>query len=436
MTISRTRSRSSVAFVCIVAMATLLAGCDWAMFGFDATHASNNGLETSLGLSNVAALHQVWTAVTPDKIVSPPSIASGVAYVGTADNKLYAFNENGKTGCSGTPKTCTPLWSTPSLGGDIVTTPAVADGRVYVGSIGAKFDAFDAAGTTNCSGTPKVCQPLWSRTMSGDVIAPPTVVSGVVYVIAANDFSDELDAINDSTGALLWSALLDSDLGSNLHTTSAVSVANGIAYAGFDADGPDDAMVAAFDANGVNGCSGTPTTCNPLWTAPLDNALQESTPVLANGSVFAATDDPSGMNVYDAAGSTGCSGSPTTCTPLWTAVAPLAKPAVANGIVFVGADAFDATGVSGCGGTPKTCTPLWTNASGTVGAIANGVAYSTSSTQVTAYDAAGATSCAGSPKTCASLWSTSVSNPTAPVIVDGRLWIGSTDHTLHVYAPS
>lgn len=87
------------------------------------------------------------------------------------------------------------LWSTPSLGGDVVSTPAVANGIVYVGSVGEKVLAFDAPGVKNRSGVPKVCRPLWSRATTGDVIPPPTVAGGVVYVIAAHDFSDELDAL-------------------------------------------------------------------------------------------------------------------------------------------------------------------------------------------------------------------------------------------------
>ena len=33
---------------------------------------------------------------------------------------------------------------------------------MYVGDLSSLVYAFDALGQTNCSGTPKVCQPLWS----------------------------------------------------------------------------------------------------------------------------------------------------------------------------------------------------------------------------------------------------------------------------------
>ena len=47
------------------------------------------------------------------------------------------------------------------MGSDVLSSPAVAHGVVYVGSSGGTFAAFDAAGTLKCSGTPKTCTPLW-----------------------------------------------------------------------------------------------------------------------------------------------------------------------------------------------------------------------------------------------------------------------------------
>ncbi len=64
-------------------------------------------------------------------------------YVGyrSDDNKLYAFSAGGATGCSGTPKACKPLW-TAATGGYVYSSPAVANGVVYVGSYDGKLYAF------------------------------------------------------------------------------------------------------------------------------------------------------------------------------------------------------------------------------------------------------------------------------------------------------
>ena len=249
------RAVSSLGLVAVTMVLPHAGGSGWPMVGYNPAHTGYNNTETTIGLGTVSGLHEVWTDVTPDEIVSAPSIAGGVAFVGSLDNKLYAFSATGTTGCSGTPKKCAPLWSTPRLGGDITSTPAVANGTVYVGSVGEKVVAFDAAGVKNCTGAPKVCRPLWSRATSGDVIASPTVAHGVVYVIAAHDVSDELDAIAGTSGGLKWRAILDTDLSIPEHSASAVTIANGLVYAGFSASGSDIAMVAAFDANGVKGCN-------------------------------------------------------------------------------------------------------------------------------------------------------------------------------------
>ena len=53
---------------------------------------------------------------------------------------------------------------------------------------------------------------------------------------------------------------------------------------------------AAFDAAGVQGCSGSPTTCAPLWSGPSITGSSSSVdqswspPVVAGGTLFARLD--------------------------------------------------------------------------------------------------------------------------------------------------
>jgi outer membrane protein assembly factor BamB len=110
-------------------------------------------------------------------------VANGVVYVGGYDKNLFAFDAAGATGCSSTPKTCDPLWTgeTGDLGG-IAASPAVANGVVYIGTA-ANEDAllaFDAAGSTGCSGTPKICSSLWNA-VAGGGFDSPAVANGFVY---------------------------------------------------------------------------------------------------------------------------------------------------------------------------------------------------------------------------------------------------------------
>jgi len=53
-------------------------------------------------------------------------VANGIVYVGSADNKLYAFDASCRQACQ-------PLWSY-ATGGGISSSPAAANGLVYVGS--------------------------------------------------------------------------------------------------------------------------------------------------------------------------------------------------------------------------------------------------------------------------------------------------------------
>jgi outer membrane protein assembly factor BamB len=263
---------------------------------------------------------------------------NGVLYDASSDGNLYAFDAAGSTNCSGTPKVCAPLWTASTGRGQASSSPAVANGVLYVSGNRPGQDllfAFDAAGATGCSGTPKVCTPLWTAPLAGSIGLAPAVANGMVYV-------------GESEPNFLG-------------------------------------QVAAFDAAGSKNCSGTPKTCSPLWTSPTLTAITSS-PAVANGVLYIGS---SGGKLYafDAAGVTNCSGTPTTCAPLWSTASYSmipSSPAVANGVVYVGAwngnfYAFDAAGAIGCSGTPKTCMPLWTSATrgpiGTSPAIDNGVLY-------------------------------------------------------------
>ena len=101
------------------------------------------------------------------------------------NHKLFAFDSNGTTNCSGTPTTCSPMWTAALNSGNtspVYTSPAVANGNVYAGS--DNLAAFDAMGNTNCSGTPKTCTPLWSYnvTITG---ASPSVANGLLFIGSA-----------------------------------------------------------------------------------------------------------------------------------------------------------------------------------------------------------------------------------------------------------
>jgi outer membrane protein assembly factor BamB len=384
----------------LTATASFTVQTNWSQLGFGVARTGFNPFENVIDISNVSGLATAWTGAAGGSSASTSAVANGVAYVGSTDGKLYAFDAAGVTNCSGSPKTCQPLW-TSATGRTINSSPAVSNSVVYAGSEDGKLYAFDAAGVTNCSGTPKTCTPLWTSENVGIFGSSPAVAGGVVYVGSGT--------------------------------------------------GPFGGTLFAFDAAGVTNCSGTPKTCAPLWTGvTTGKSILNSSPAVANDVVYigSQTNHDGGFDAFDAAGVTNCSGTPTTCTPLWTATTgsiSAGSPAVGNGEVYVSNEnfnlfAFDAAGVTNCSGTPRTCTALWTSATKTVissPAVANGVLYAGTFDGLEAYDAAGVTNCSGvSPKRCSPLWTGPASGlPIAfsPAVANGLVYAGAEDAKLYAF---
>jgi outer membrane protein assembly factor BamB len=447
--VGRSRPWRRSAFAGVVAFAVVLAALpagaavgNWPEFRSDPINSGTNPAETTITTANVASLTQRWTATTGAGIFSSPAVVGGVLYVGSTDAKFYAFDAAGVTNCSGTPATCAPLW-TATTGGAVYSSPAVAGGIVYVGSDDGKLYAFDAAGVTNCSGTPKTCAPLWTATTSGG-FSSPTVVGGVVYVGGSDGKLYAFDAagVTNCSGTPKTCAPLWESVATGREIYSSPAVVGGVVYIG-----ANDGNLYAFDAAGVTNCSGTPRICAPLWTGPTGEGIGTSSPAVVGGVVYVGARDDK-LYAFDAAGVTNCSGTPRICAPLWTASTAgivESSPAVAGGVVYVGSAlnrfyAFDAAGVTNCSGTPKTCAPLWTATTGesvySSPAVAGGVVYvGASDRNLYAFDAAGAVNCSGTPKTCTPLWSATTGGfvDSSPAVADGMVYVGSEDGKLYAF---
>lgn len=419
-----------------VALVVTLSGCAWAQYRGDAAHSGFQPFESTIGVSNVSGLAESWSSSNVD---ATGVVAGGVLYAPSIDG-LKALDAAGVKGCSGSPRTCSPLWTGVVPSGTVFTgTPAVANGVVYVNVSEATLLAFDAAGVNGCGGVPKTCAPMWSATVEHDqFFLAPTVANGVVYVAdnGGGLFAFDAAGVGGCSGvpktcAPLWTA---SDPNGSAGTPS---VANGIVYLG------GNYQIEAFDAAGVKGCTGVPKTCAALWTAPGPDRAW--TLAVADGVVYASgrgTTTLGELDAYDAAGVTGCAGVPKTCTPLWTANTPyIGNPTVALQTVFAaGLDgklyAFDAKGGAGCSGTPKVCTPKWTSDMHLTGGwqptVANGVVYAPTFNKLFAFDATG-TGCSGSPAVCQPLWVSPQYNAglVDPIVVNGTVFVYCQDRTVH-----
>ena len=176
-------------------------------------------------------------------------------------------------------------------------------------------------------------------------------------------------AITPSNVSTLAQQFSASDGSTGVMTPQAV--VNGILYAS-DANG-----LEAYSATGSTRCSGSPTSCAPLWSYPGVSVPASGGVAVVNSVLYVTT--ATALEAFDAAGHTNCAGTPTTCSPLWHAtLASPSAPTESNGTVFVTAsgtlDVFDAKGVTDCSG--GVCAPVWT-ASGVGGdvAVSAGVAY-------------------------------------------------------------
>ena len=169
---------------------------------------------------------------------STPVVSDGQVYTMDDSTRLLrAFDAAGVASCNtGTPRNCLPLWTAtvPLSAGDAPShAPAVANGRVYVGNA-----VYDASGTANCAGTPRVCDPLWRVAGDGPF---PVVANGLEFVGGARSPSGDV---------------------LRLH---------------------------AFDATGTSQCTGrTPIVCAPLWTVDPGGPTSGS-PAIVNGVLYVST---------------------------------------------------------------------------------------------------------------------------------------------------
>ena len=393
------------------------ATVDWPQFRFDDQHDGVNPMETTINKRNVRNLSQTWQAQLGDLVdFSSPVVVDGVVYIGSSDGTLWAYPAGG----CGHFLCDTPLWRSTSLA-QIVDTPTVANGMIYVGSQTSfdsndgKLDVFSADGCGK-----QVCRPLWQGLAGPESIlmSSPTVAGGVVYV---GSFGHKLFAFDANGCGLkkckpIWTAAT----GGSIESTP--TVGGGVVYVG-----SDDGKLYAFDAGGCGAMK-----CKPLWTGDMGGEASpvfESSPALANGMVYLGSQHD--VAAFDAGG---CGAK--SCEPVWHAPNETefygGSPAVTHTRLYIGLEtgiaAFDA---AGCGAS--TCDPLWTGfGSGAQAAVsssptvANGVVYAGRNTgEVLAWKAGG---CGSS--FCTEIWKGFTDDQivnSSPTVVNGTLYIGSAD---------
>ncbi len=317
----------------------------WPMFHSSPDHVGVNPVDTTINTSNVAQLTVKWKAVTGDKVVSSPAVAEGKVFVGSDDRKVYAFDA----------ATGAVQW-TVSTGRMVRSGPAYDGGTVFVGSVDSKFYAINAS-----TGAVK-----WTVTTDGSISYHPTVANGTVYV--GTKTGATLYAIDEATGAVKWTSHP-----SYANSWSSPAVAGGVVYMGWD-----DSKLYAFDA----------ATGGTKWSTTL-GAMVRCAPSVANGVVYVGADDG---KLYALSASTGAILWSAQAAPKSTTPYLRSSPAVSNGLVYIASAettpmlghlyAFNAT----------TGALVWSRLlqdySVSSPAVANGIVYVGSARQLLAFDAA------------------------------------------------
>jgi outer membrane protein assembly factor BamB len=190
------------------------------LVGYTATPSVANGfVYAGLTAFDESTLGFVWSAVVPPaEIVAPPTVAGGMVYVGSFDDRIYAFRADG---CG--RSSCQPVWAAATRG-PIQAAPTVANGIVYAGSWDGSVVALDA--TTGAL--------IWQQQTGLGVMSSPAVVNGVLYV-GSNDHL--VYAFNAATGEMLWTAPTGAAVRSSPVVTNGIVIVQ-----------PDDGTLYAIDA--------------------------------------------------------------------------------------------------------------------------------------------------------------------------------------------
>ncbi len=265
------------------AQKSFLVRTDWAQFHFEPQHRGLNPYENVLSPATVGNMDLHWSYLTENSVFSSPAVANGVVYVGSNDYNLYALDA--KTGAL--------LWKYTTRY-PVLASPAVANGLVYVG-----------CEDMLCALNAKTGALLWKYS-TGIIDSSPAVANGVVYVASLSN----LYALDAKTGALLWK------YPARPSPTVSPAVANGVVYIG---SSDDEHNVYALNA--LNASTGA-----LLWKYTTGGFVDTS-PAVANGVVYVGS---IGSPLYALNASTGAL--------LWqynTWTVGQISPTVANGVVYM-----------------------------------------------------------------------------------------------------
>ncbi len=410
--------------VCLVLVAS---ACDWSQLYGGSADTNDAVGEPSPTAADVGSLAVQWSyalgTVDYGGVSEPVTLGNDV-YVATSHypdgGALDDFQVAG--GPCGSGATCTPRWSAHASGSIGFGQLTLAGGRVYAG--GATLQVYDAAGQTSCSGSPTVCQPLWS---SADPAADPVAVGSTLYVDDGSEVSVyPTDTSGCSGTPLVCTPTRRYSVAGDAEPLGGAGVDGPVAIVGHDMYVPvetgddvgTDGEVDHFDLSSSAGCTASPVVCTTTtWmaTGVPDRVTADGQHVYVAGSVSSNYPPPDGFPPDSWLKSFQPDG-----TPVWSdeaaAIAGLALDA--NHLWGTSNTALRGYPLAGCS---STCAPTVTgplSASPTAGPVeSNGLIYVGTGSTISVFSATGGPSCTGSPLVCQPLATLSVNGETVTDIV-------------------
>jgi outer membrane protein assembly factor BamB len=220
----------------------------WPTFGYDRARSGHNPGGTPLNADPGGAWQ--YTGAT-DAFRASAAVADGTVYAASLDGNLYAFDAANGDVLDGWPV---------ALDASSQGSPTVANGTVYVGTEDGTIRAFDAT-----SG-----ETAWRFETEGAVRGAPAVHDGVVYATSGDGVVYAIDA---ETGAeTVWE--FDTSEG----VTGDVSIRGGPAVTVGE-------RVTVYVAN-TAGVVSAIENGERQWEQIVEAGQVQSTPVVANGSVY------------------------------------------------------------------------------------------------------------------------------------------------------
>ena len=347
----------------------------WTMFHHDLRH-------TGFSLSSAPSTNDIlWTFETGDRIVSSPAVVNGKVFIGSMDKKMYAIDQFDGT----------LVWSVSLDHSIFYGSPAVYGNKIFV-TVSGEIFAFDE----------NTGDIIWSRVLGIADQSSPAVVDGMVFVcsVSGTDVGQagNIFALDATTGSVIWRYLDETggvwsspavadgmvflqDIFGNVfalnQSTGDLIWINEIGY-GTIISSPAVSGGRVFVGSTVR-VNGNPSegflyaldeyTGSILWQSPTDGSIYSS-PAVAYGNVFVGSYDGKIYAFNEINGNI-----------IWTfqtgpepKLGIASSPAVADGKVFVGSEDYNLYALDAATGTK-----IWSYATGhwvdSSPAVADGAVY-------------------------------------------------------------